>query len=84
MAEVAAVLSRGVNDQALAHQLVRSLSDSSLIELFPISLPLADKAAALAADHRIRGCDAVYVELAHQLGDVLITLDWQQRDPVPP
>jgi predicted nucleic acid-binding protein len=28
----------------------------------------------IAAEHRIRGCDAVYVALADQLGDCLITL----------
>ena len=41
-------------------------------------------AAELAAQQQIRGCDAVYVALARQRGAVLITLDRQQRDRVPP
>jgi len=36
--------------------------------------------STLAAEHRIRGCDAVYVALARQLDMPLITLDRQQLE----
>ena len=36
------------------------------------------QAAQIAADYKIRGCDAIYVALAQQLDDYLITLDNQQ------
>ncbi len=78
LAEVAAALSRGVGDPALAHRVVQELKGSGLIELIPVTLSTAERAAALAADHRIRGCDAVYAAMAHQRGEVLITLDHQQ------
>ena len=81
--EVAAALSRGVGDPALAHRVVQELRGSGLIELIPVTLSTAERAAVLAADHRIRGCDAVYGAMAHQRGEVLITLDHQQRDRVP-
>lgn len=80
LAEVAAALSRGIGDLALAHRAVRQLEHSGLIELVPVTLALAKRAAAIAADHRIRGCDAVYVALAGQLGDCLVTLDRQRLD----
>jgi predicted nucleic acid-binding protein len=38
----------------------------------------------MAADHQIRGSDAVYVALAQQKRATLITLDRQQQERVPP
>ena len=58
LAEVAAALSRGVGDPALARRVVRDLRESGLIELVPVTLSTAETAAILAADHRIRGCEA--------------------------
>jgi predicted nucleic acid-binding protein len=80
LAEVAAALSRGVGDLALAHRVVRQMKRPGLIELVPVTLALAERAATIAADQRIRGCDAIYVALADQLGDCLVTLDRQQLE----
>ena len=80
LAEVAAALSRGTGDLALAHRVVGQLEHSGLIELVPVTLAVAKRAAAIAADHRFRSCDAVYVALADQLGDCLVTLDRQQLE----
>lgn len=80
LAEVAAALSRGIGDPVLAHRVVGQLLRSSVVELTPVTAALAKRAAAIAADHRIRGCDAVYVALAEQLNDHLITLDQQQLE----
>ncbi len=41
---------------------------------------MAERAAAIAANHQIRGCDALYVALAEELGDYLVTLDQQQLE----
>ena len=80
LAEVAAALSRGVGDSVLAHQAVQQLLHSSLVELTPVTKALAERAAAVAVDHRVRGCDAIYVALAEQRGDQLVTLDRQQLE----
>lgn len=80
LAEVAAALSRGVGDPALAHRVVQQLARSEVIELIPITMAMAEQAAEIAAEQRIRGCDAVYVALAHQLNDTLVTLDRQQLE----
>ena len=80
LAEVAAALSRGIADLRLAHRVVQQLRHSKVIELLPVTLAMAERAATIAADHRIRGCDALYVALADQLRDRLITLDRQQLD----
>ena len=78
MAEVAAALSRGAGDPALAHRVVQQLQHGGVVQLVAVTLPLAERAAAIAADHQIRGCDAVYGALADQLDDCLVTLDRQQ------
>jgi predicted nucleic acid-binding protein len=80
LAEVAAALGRGVGDPMLAHRVVQQLARSDVIELMPVTQTLAVQAAGIAADHRIRGCDAIYVALADQLGDCLVTLDRQQLE----
>lgn len=80
LSEVAAALSRGVGDSALAQRVVQQLARSELIALVPVTLVLAEQAAAIAAEHRIRGCDAVYVALAEQLNEPLVTLDRQQLE----
>jgi len=49
-----------------------------VIELIPVTLAIAKQAALIAAEHRIRGCDSVYVALADQLSDALVTLEKQQ------
>ena len=80
LAEVAVALSRGTGDQELARRVVQQLARSEVIELIPITMTLAEQAAEMAAEHGIRGCDAVYVALADQLSDTLVTLDRQQLE----
>jgi predicted nucleic acid-binding protein len=80
LSEVAAALSRGVGDPALAQRVVRQLARSEVIDLIPVTLAMAELAAVIAADHRIRGCDAVYVALADHLSETLVTLDQQQLE----
>ena len=80
LAEVAAALSRGAGNPLLARRVVQQLVRANLIELIPVTQAVAERAAAIAADHRVRGCDAVYIAVAEQLGDDLITLDRQQLE----
>jgi predicted nucleic acid-binding protein len=80
LAEVAAALCRGIGDLRLAHRVVQQLRHSEVIELVPVTLAMAERAATIAVDHRIRGCDALYIALADQLRDRLITLDRQQLE----
>jgi predicted nucleic acid-binding protein len=80
LAEVSAALARGVGDKALAQRVVQQLKRSEAVELVPVTLAMAEHAAMIAAGHRIRGCDAVYIALADQSGDSLVTLDRQQLE----
>ena len=49
-----------------------------LVELHPVDAALAARAATLVLELGLRGCDAIYVALAEQLGEELVTLDKQQ------
>jgi predicted nucleic acid-binding protein len=80
LAEVASVISCGIGDPEPAHRVVEQLQNSKVIELIPVIPTLAERAAAIAADYRVRGCDAVYLALAEQLDDFLVTLDRQQLE----
>jgi predicted nucleic acid-binding protein len=80
LAEVAAALGRGVGDPALAHRVVQQLLHSGIIELVPVTTAMAERAVTIAAEHRIRGCDAIYIALAEQLDVELVTLDRQQLE----
>ena len=80
LAEVAAALGRGLGDADLARQAVRLLRGRHLLELFPVTEALAARAAEIAAEQKIRGCDALYVALARQLDMELVTQDGQQLE----
>jgi len=83
LAEIAAGISRGTGQIALAQRLVETLRRVPQFEFVPIEHTLGNLAASLAARYKIRGCDAVYIALAKQRDATLITLDLQQRERVP-
>jgi len=78
--EVAAALCRGTGDTRVVRTVIEQLQASTRIELAAVSLDMAERAARIAGQHRIRGCDAIYVALAEQLDCELVTLDRQQRE----
>jgi predicted nucleic acid-binding protein len=45
-----------------------------------VSVALGAKAAQIASQCRVRGCDAVYLALAEQLSETLVTIDKQQNE----
>lgn len=79
-AEVGSAVRRGTGSRELAHQIVQQLLTANVVELVPVTARLAGRAAVIAADHQLRGCDAIYVALAEQEDDELVTLDRQQLE----
>ena len=78
--EVAAAIGRGRDDTALARAFAHTLSQLSHLVWVPLDELLARQAADVAAQHRLRGSDAVYVAVALRFGSTLVTLDREQRD----
>ncbi|MFN8490589.1 MAG: type II toxin-antitoxin system VapC family toxin [Caldilineaceae bacterium] len=54
------------------------------VEVVDVNATMGQFAAHIAMQYRIRGCDAVYVALAQMRNAILITLDQEQRQRVPP
>ena len=52
--------------------------------LIPLDETLAQQAADVAAQHRLRGSDAVHAAVALRFGSTLVTLDREQRECVAP
>ena len=80
LSEVAAAISRGQDDDELAKRTLNLLLSTDLIQIFAVTPELARRAAEIGLEQRIRGCDAVYVALAEQLGTELVSLDQQQLE----
>lgn len=80
LSEVAAALRQGIGDHKLAQRVVQQLARSEVIELIPVTQPMAEQAAVIVAEHRIRGCDAIYVALTDQFSDTLVTRDRLQLE----
>ncbi|WP_322817669.1 PIN domain-containing protein [Tepidiforma sp.] len=78
LAEVSAAVAAGTGDKYLAREVEQQLRVSPLFEFLPVALPLAERAATLAAEHQLRGSDALYFAVAETLGDRLVTLNPRQ------
>ncbi len=75
LAECSGAIARVTGDTLLAAQvvaLVRGFPGLRLLSLTPL---LGERAAALAAAHRLRGADAVYAATAARSRSILITWD---------
>lgn len=77
LAEVSAAIARATGDGSLAEQAIANLLRSP-IEFVLVDRELALRAAVIGREQRLRGCDAIYVALAVQLGRPLVTLDAEQ------
>jgi predicted nucleic acid-binding protein len=83
LAEVASAISRGTGRPSLARRLVTAIQLAPNLQIHPVTDALAQTAVDLAADHKLRGCDAIYVALADVLATKLITLDGEQKTRSP-
>jgi predicted nucleic acid-binding protein len=81
--EIAAALSRGQGKPELGKAFVQELRSFPNTTFIDIDEIVADLAVDIAADHQLRGSDAVYAAVALRFGTELITLDKEQLDRLP-
>ena len=81
--ELIASVARKKNNAVLALALAEDIRKSTNLTLIPLDENLADFASEVAANHRLRGSDAVYAAVALRFGTELITLDKEQLDRLP-
>ena len=77
--EVASAVARASDDTAGALEYAAAIAALENVALVTLTPTLARQAADLAATHRLRGADAVYVAVALRYGTVLVTRDREQR-----
>jgi predicted nucleic acid-binding protein len=63
---------------------VRELREKTAEIWIPLDTALAEEAARIAAEQRVRGADAVYAAVARRHGATLVTRDQEQLDRLPP
>jgi len=78
--EVAGAVARGRQDASLARRFTEALSRLPHLVIVPLDAALADQATGVAADHALRGSDAIYIAVALRFGSTLVTLDREQRE----
>jgi predicted nucleic acid-binding protein len=75
LAEVAGAISRTRQGPARAEAFAITLGQLPNVTILPLDEALGQQALALAAQHGLRGADAVYAAVAQQVGCTLISLD---------
>jgi len=84
LVEIAAAVARALGDAERAVALAEVIRSWPGQTLVPLDEALASRAANLAAIAQLRGGDAVYAAVAQQYGTILVTLDRQQLERLPP
>ena len=80
LAEVAAALTRSADAAETAARAVDLIVAQPLVALVPVAGSLVARAAHICIQQRLKGCDAIYVALAAELDDALITFDNEQLE----
>lgn len=77
--EIAAAVARASDDTVGAVQYATATAGLPHLTLVTVTPTMARQAAELAAKHRLRGADAVYVAVARRYGTTLVSRDDEQR-----
>ena len=79
-AEVAGAIRRLTGKQDVAAGVVEQLFELGVVELIGLDPVRSRRAAGVAGSTSLHGADAVYLALAQELEEVLVTIDRQQAD----
>jgi predicted nucleic acid-binding protein len=77
--EIAAAVARATGDRVGALQFATATAALPHLTLIALTTAVARQAAELAASHRLRGADAVYVAVARRYGTAIVSRDDEQR-----
>ena len=81
--EVVASIARKQDNTEIALEILHELKNIPKLTLVDLEEDLADYASEVAAEHRLRGSDAVYAAVSLRFGTELITLDKEQLERLP-
>jgi predicted nucleic acid-binding protein len=83
LVEVATSVARAKKDANRGVAIAHAISGIPGQVWAPLDDALAEEAARLGAEYRLRGADAVYVAVAKRYGATLVTRDRQQLERLP-
>jgi len=78
IAEIAAAVARACDDTVIAIRYANATAALPHLTLVSLTPAIAGRAAELAATHRLRGADALYLELARRYATTLVSRDDEQ------
>jgi predicted nucleic acid-binding protein len=78
LTEVASAIARTTGDRDAALEYADAIAGLPSLSIVAITTAVARQAADLAATHRLRAADALYVAVAVRYGAVLVTRDGEQ------
>ena len=81
--EVVASIARKQDSTDIALEILHDFKKFPKLTLVGLDDDFADFASEIAANHRLRGSDAVYAAVVLRFGTELITLDREQLDRLP-
>src|SRR5215831_3973902 len=76
--EIASAVARASDDSTGALQYAGATAALPHVTLVTLTATMANQAAELAAKHRLRGADAVYLAVARRYGTLLVSRDEEQ------
>ncbi len=76
--EYASAVARATGSIQEAQDALAELRADSLLVVQELSIETCERAAEIAATHGIKGCDAIYVALAEQFNEPLVSFDNEQ------
>lgn len=77
--EIGSAVARASDDSAGALQYANATAALPHLTLVSLTTTIARQAAELAATHRLRGADAVYLAVARRYGTTVVSRDEEQR-----
>jgi predicted nucleic acid-binding protein len=77
--EIASAVARASDDRTGALRYAHATAALPQLTLVTLTPAMARQAAELAATHRLRGADAVYLAVARRYGTTLVSRDEEQR-----
>lgn len=78
LAEVAGAVARRTGRTQLGYAIAQRIQQVPTLQLVAIGVELGDFAAEVASNYLLRGGDALYVAIAHQLSVPLVSWDREQ------
>jgi predicted nucleic acid-binding protein len=77
--EIAAAVARATDDSVGALEFAMATVALPHMTLVPLTAAVARQSSELAAAHRLRGADAVYLAVARRYGTTIVSRDEEQR-----